>query len=120
MILTCQILKDLLLFEVKIERAAKRNRKTKTKERQRDTRDESSTSSSFPTNIFQEESNMAEEQAPPPRRTVGDYATQQGPKNYSSIAIPVTTRVLEMKLVFLSLISTHQFTAMDHKDPYTH
>jgi len=25
-----------------------------------------------------------------------------------------------MKLAFLILISTHQFTAMDHEDPYTH
>ena len=47
-----QILKDQLLFEVEIERAAKRNRKTKTKERQGDTREESSNTSSFPTNSF--------------------------------------------------------------------
>jgi len=38
----------------------------------------------------------------------------------SSIAIPATTKALEMKPAFLSLISTHQFTAMDHEDPYTH
>jgi len=45
---------------------------------------------------------------------------QQGPRHFSSIAMLVSTRALEMKLVFLSLISTHQFTAMDHEDPYTH
>jgi len=34
MILKCQTPKDQLLFEVEIERVAKRNKKTKTKERQ--------------------------------------------------------------------------------------
>jgi len=63
---------------------------------------------------------MAEEQAPPPRRTLGDYALHQGPRHYSSIAIPTTTRALEMKPAFLSLINNHQFTAMHHEDPYTY
>jgi len=63
---------------------------------------------------------MVEEQAPPRRRTLGDYAVQQGPRHFSSIAIPATTRALEMKPVFLSLISTHQFTTMNHEGPYTH
>jgi len=40
--------------------------------------------------------------------------------HFSSIAIPSTTNALEMKPAFLSLISTHQFTTMDHEDPYTH
>jgi len=44
----------------------------------------------------------------------------QEPRHVFSIAIPATTRALEMKPVFLSLISTHQFTTMDHEDPYTH
>ena len=44
----------------------------------------------------------------------------QGPWHFSSIVIATTTRVLEMKHVFLSLINTHQFTIMDHEDPYTH
>jgi len=74
MILRGQIPKDQLLFEVEIERVARRNRKTKTKERQEDTREESSTTSSFATNIFQEDSNMAKGQAPHPRRTLEDYA----------------------------------------------
>jgi len=63
---------------------------------------------------------MAEEQAPPPRKTLGDYIMYQGPRHFSNIAIPATTRAFEMKLAFLSLISTHQFIVMDHKDPYTH
>jgi len=41
MILRGQIPKDQLLFEAKIERTAKRNRKLKTKEKQGDTREES-------------------------------------------------------------------------------
>jgi len=61
MILRGQIPKDQLLFEVEIERATKRNIMTKTKERQGDTRELSSTTSSFPTNIFQEENNMTKE-----------------------------------------------------------
>jgi len=63
---------------------------------------------------------MEKEQLPPPRRTLGDYAMLQGPRHFSSIAIPATSRVLEMKPFFLSLISTHQFIAMDHEDRYTH
>jgi len=58
MILEGQIPKDQILFESKIEKAAKRNKKTKTKERQGDAREESSTTSSLPINIFQEENNM--------------------------------------------------------------
>jgi len=63
---------------------------------------------------------MTEEQAPPPKKTVGDYAMQQGPRHFSSIAVPSTTKALEMKPTFLSLINTHQFNTMDHENPYTH
>jgi len=52
MILRGQIPKDRLLFEAEIERVAKRNKKTKTKERQRDTREESSTTFLFPLIFF--------------------------------------------------------------------
>ena len=45
---------------------------------------------------------------------------QQGSKHYSSITIPATTKALEMKPTFLSLIIIHQFTTMDHEDPYIH
>jgi len=55
-----------------------------------------------------------------PKRILGDYAMQQGPRHFSSITIPNTTKVVEMKPIFLSLISSHQFTGMDHEDPYTH
>jgi len=121
MILRGQIAKNQLLFESDIEKAAKRNRKTKTKEREGDTREESSITSSFPTNnIFQEESNMVEEQASPPRRTLGDYVMYQGPRHFSSIAMQATTKALKIKPAFLTLISTYQFTTMDHEDPYSH
>jgi len=56
----------------------------------------------------------------PRRRTLGDYATQQGPTYFSSIAMPATTRSLELKASILNLISYHQFTGMNHDDPYTH
>ena len=62
---------------------------------------------------------MVEEQAPPPRRTLGDYVMHQGLRHFFSI-LPATTRALEMKPSFLILISTHQFTTMDNEDPYTH
>jgi len=44
----------------------------------------------------------------------------QGPRHFSSIAIPATAKALEMTPNFLTLISTHQFTAMDHEDSYSH
>ena len=63
---------------------------------------------------------MAENRQNPFRRTLGDSAMQQGPRHFSSIVIPSATKSLEMKPAFLSLINTHQFTGMDHEDPYTH
>ena len=69
---------------------------------------------------MQEKNNIAEKQTPPPRRTLRDYVMYQGPRYFSSITILATTRALEMKPTFLFLTSTHQFTAMDHKDPNSH
>jgi len=40
------------------------------------------------------------------------------PRHFSSIVIPTTTRVLEIKPAFLTLISTQQFTSIDCEDPY--
>jgi len=45
---------------------------------------------------------------------------QQGPRHFSSIAMPATTRHVEMKATFLNLISANQFTGMDNEDPYSH
>jgi len=47
-----RIPKDQLLFEAEIEKLARRNRKLKTKEKQEDTREDSSTTSSFSIHIF--------------------------------------------------------------------
>jgi len=57
------------------------------------------------TNIFQEDSYMAEEQAPLPRRTLADFVMYQGPKQFSNIAIPATAKALEINPDFLSLIN---------------
>jgi len=50
---------------------------------------------------------MTEEQTPPPKRSLVDYAMHQWLRHFSSIAIATTTRALEMKPIFLRLISTH-------------
>ena len=33
---------------------------------------------------------------PPPRRVLGDYALQQGPRHFSSIVVPNTARTIVM------------------------
>jgi len=63
---------------------------------------------------------MTEEQAPFPRRTLADYVMYQGTMHFFSIAIPATAKALEIDLNFLTLISAHQFTTMEHEDPYSH
>jgi len=49
---------------------------------------------------------MAEEQEPPHRRALGDYAMYQGPRHFSIIAIPATVKALEINPDFLTFIST--------------
>jgi len=56
----------------------------------------------------------------PPRRVLGDYALQQGPRHFSSIVVPNTARAIEIKPAHLTLVSANQFTGMEHEDPYTH
>jgi len=63
---------------------------------------------------------MIEEQAPPPRGTLGDYIMYQWPRHSSSIAIPAPVKALEIKPVFLTLIIAYQFIVMDYEDPYSH
>jgi len=58
---------------------------------------------------------MTEEQAPSLKRILGHYVMYRGPRHFSSIVIPITNRALGIKYAFLSLISTHQFTKMDHE-----
>ena len=55
----------------------------------------------------------------PPRRTLGDYAYQQGPKHYNNIAIPpFSNKVVEFKPTLLSMFTP--FCWNDHEDSYTH
>ena len=56
----------------------------------------------------------------PQRRKLGDYALQQGPRKFSSIVVPNTTRAIEIKPAHLTLVSANQFTGMKHGDPYSH
>jgi len=64
---------------------------------------------------------MAEkEQASPFRGTLGDYVMYQGPRHFSSIAIPATAKALEINPDFLTLISAYQFITMEHEDSYSH
>ena len=63
---------------------------------------------------------MTEQQATPTKKTLGDYVIYQGPRHFSSIAIPTTTKALEINPDFLTLIRAYQFTAIEHEDPYSH
>jgi len=120
MILRGQVPENQLEFDLEIERAARKNRSRKRREQQSQTREESFTTFDRGTQVIQEEVSMAEVRIPLPRRTLGDYALQQGLRHFSSIAVPATTKVFEMKPTFLNLISSHQFTGMDNEDPYAH
>ena len=70
------------------------------------------------------EDNMADwegEGNKPPRRTLGNYAYQQGPKHYNNIVIPpFCNKFVEFQPTLLSLIGSHPFAGMDHEDPCTH
>jgi len=66
MILRGQVFKDQLQFESEIEKEARKNMIKKRKEKQGEIREESSTTSPLPIEIFQENT-MAHEQPPQPR-----------------------------------------------------
>jgi len=120
MILRRKVPENQLEFDSEIEITARRNQSRKRREQQSQPREESSTTFDRDTQVIQEEISMVEERIPPPRRTLGDYALQQGPKHFSSITVLATTKVFEMKPTFLNLISSHQFTRLDNEDPYAH
>jgi len=102
-----------LLFDLKINRTISQIRQRKRREQKiREAEKDSSGN--------MEDVNPDEHENPQPRRIVGDYTMQQGLRYFSSIAIPNTARAVEMKLAYLTLISSHQFTRLDHEDPYTH
>ncbi|XP_020231419.1 uncharacterized protein LOC109811976 [Cajanus cajan] len=55
------------------------------------------------------------------RRTIGDAFTYTSPREFSSIVRPTRNdRLAEMKPALLQLISSHQFSGLDHEDPHTH
>jgi len=55
---------------------------------------------------------------PPPRRVLDDYAQKQGPRHFSSIALPNNNRAIVMQPTFLTLVSSSQFMGLDHEDPH--
>jgi len=120
MLLRGQVSQDQLKFDEEIEKTARRNRGRRRREQQSLEREQHIPNSDSSTTENREEIIMADPGNNPLRRILGDYAMQQGPRHFSSIAIPNTTKSVEMKPTFLSLISNHQFTGMDREDPYTH
>jgi len=113
---------DSTMFDLEIIKTERKNRKKK-KQATPKTLGLSFSSDYLSTDKPLVENNMAKrgEGNIPPRRTLGDYAYQQGPKHYNSIVIPsFNNKVMELKPALLSLIGLHPFGGMDHKDPYTH
>ena len=112
---------DKSSFDLEITKTKRKNRKKK-KQTTTIASGKASSSDYLSTDKPLVENNMAErEGSRPPRRTLGDYSYQQGPKHYNSIVIPpFSNKVVELKSALLSLISSHPFAIMDHEDPYTH
>jgi len=122
MFLRGQVPRDQLQFDSEIEKTARNNRRRKKISKQ-GAIEEPSASPHRDIQVNQEEDMAQRDRAPPPpppRRTMGNYAMQQGLRHFSSIAMPATTRHVEMKAAFLNLISVNQFTGMDNEDPYSH
>jgi len=118
-----KFLVDKSPFDPEITKIERKNRKKK-KQANTITPAESSSSDYLSTNKTLVENNMdgqGGEGNRPPRRTLGDYAYQQGPKHYNNIVIPLfSNKVVELKPAPLSLIGSDSFDGMDHEDPYTH
>ena len=122
MLLRGQVPRDQLQFDSEIEKTARNNHRRKKRLKQ-GAREEPSASPHRDIKVNQEEDMAERDRAPPPpppRRTLGNYAMQQGPRHFSSIAMPATTRHVEMKAAFLNLISANQFTGIDNEDSYSH
>ena len=113
---------DKMPFDLEITKTERKNKKKK-KQATTKTLGESPSFDYLSTDKPLAENNMADrgEGNRPPSRTLGDYAYQQGPKNYNNIVIPsFSNKVVELKPSLLSLIGSHPFVGMDHEDPYTH
>ena len=99
MFLRGQVPRDQLQFDSEIEKTTWNNRRRKKRSKQ-GARGEPFASPHRDIQVNQEEDMANRDRAPPPpppRRTLGNYAMQQGPRHLSSIAMPVTTRHIEMK-----------------------
>jgi len=92
--------------------AAKRNRSRRRREKLNQEQGETGHNHIETTPKVPEETIMVDAWENPPQRTLEDYAIEQGPCHFSSIAIPTATKSVEMKPSFLSLISRHQFTGL--------
>nr|KYP66299.1 hypothetical protein KK1_012587 [Cajanus cajan] len=58
-------------------------------------------------------------EASPPRPLRRHNRPRQAHRSIHHTA-PTTSRAMEMKPTFLSLVSAHQFARMDHEDPYAY
>ena len=98
-----KFLVDKSLFVPKITQTERENIKKK-KQATTITPGKSSSSDYLSTDKPLVENNMAKREGNrPPRRTLGDYAYQQGPKHYNSIVIPpFSNKVRQLKLALLS------------------
>ena len=102
---------DTTSFDPKITKTERKNREKK-KQVTTITAGKSSSSYYLSTNKPLVENNMVErggEVNRPPRRTLGDYAYQQGPKHYNIVIPPFSNKVMELKPTLLSLIGSHPF-----------
>jgi len=78
---------------IKIERATRKNRSRKRGEQQsQKKKEESYTIFDRDTQVIQEEISTVEDKIHPPRRILRDYALQQGPRNFFSIAVLATLK----------------------------
>jgi len=101
-----------LLFDPYINKTLRQLSQRRKREQKSQSRDKTGSE------IMAEEANGHAD--PPQRRVLGDYALQQGPRHFSSIVVPNTTRAMEIKPAHLMLVSANQFTGMEHENPYTH
>jgi hypothetical protein len=56
----------------------------------------------------------------PRRRTLGDYAQNQGPRIHASIVMSLEARAIEINPTVLNYLNAHLFAKEDHEDPYNH
>ena len=97
-----KFLSDKLLFDPEITKTERNNRK---KKKQATTITPGKSSSS---DFLSTDKPLVGNR--PPRRTLGDYAYQQGLKHYNNIVIPpFSNKVVELKPTLLSLIGSHPF-----------